>query len=538
MSAPTSAAARKGSNASNGHSPFEPDRNQALALAQEGSFAEAEICARQVLEAQPDDIDLLNALGVSLWRQGRAAEAEDVFRRAIAFGPKAAVVWTNLGLFLAEHARKAEAADAFRTALGLQPESFIARMNLGIALSDLGRFDEASESLEAALDLQPQSPEAFQHVGLNLSRQLRWAEAVEYYEAARRLQPNSPEIRSALGAVLIGAGDFARGWPEYEWRLNCHPNRGLRINRTFWNGDDFRDQTILLHFEQGYGDTLQFIRFAPLVKRRGGRVVLLCQPPLVRLLARSPGIDLACDGLGYEPECHIHAPLLSLPAILGTTLDNLPAQVPYLFADSVLVEHWRAEILRAVTAQGNNAQEPLDGAGGLCPDRPFLIGIAWQGHREHDRDRWRSVPLAQFAPLAAVPRVRLISLQVGDGRDHVEALDGRFPVIDLPGRRGRDFSETAAIMGSLDLVITPDTAVAHLAGGLGIPVWTALNRSCDWRWHSGSGDSPWYPTMKLFRQDKLGEWEPVFERMAECARRRTVLGTTAAASGLTARSRS
>ncbi len=303
----------------------------------------------------------------------------------------------------------------------------------------------------------------------------------------------------------------------------------MQINRTFWNGDDFRDQTILLHYEQGYGDTLQFIRFAPLVKRRGGRVVLLCQPALLRLLARCPGIDLVFEGTTYEPECHIHAPLMSLPAIFGTTLATLPAQVPYLFADRVLVDHWRSELALALQLEtgADSLVQKRSGPGKTA--RPFLIGIAWQGRPEHDGDRRRSFALAQFAPLAELPGVCLISLQVGDGRDQVQAKGGRFPVIDLPMRRGRDFSETAAIMCSLNLVISPDTAVAHLAGGLGVPVWAALPYSCDWRWLSGRDDSPWYPTMRLFRQARPGEWGPVFERMAEALKK--VVGRQAGPSG-------
>ncbi len=407
--------------------------------------------------------------------------------------------------------------------------NFTALMNLGIALSDLGTFDEASVRLEAALQLLPDSPEALQNVGMNLSRQGRWGEAITYYEQAARLQPDNPEVHRSLAYVLLGAGDYARGWPEHEWRLSCRPLRGVQINRTFWNGDDFRDQTILLHYEQGYGDTLQFIRFAPLVKRRGGRVVLLCQPALLRLLARCPGIDLVFEGTTYEPECHIHAPLMSLPAIFGTTLATLPAQVPYLFADRVLVDHWRSELGLALQLEtgADSLVQKRSGPGKTA--RPFLIGIAWQGRPEHDGDRRRSFALAQFAPLAELPGVCLISLQVGDGRDQVQAKGGRFPVIDLPMRRGRDFSETAAIMCSLDLVISPDTAVAHLAGGLGVPVWAALPYACDWRWLSRRDDSPWYPTMRLFRQARPGEWGPVFERMAEALKK--VVGRQAGPSG-------
>ncbi len=470
-----------------------------------------------------EDVDLLNETGVGVWREGRRSEAAEIFRHALAIKPDDSRIWTNLGLVLAEQDLKAEAIESYRTALRLEPNLFDPRMNLGIALSDLGNFEEAMNWLLAALELRPDSAEALQNVGMNLSRQARWGEAIAYYERAARLQPENPEVHRSLAYVLLGAGDYTRGWPEHEWRLSCRPLRGVQINRTFWNGDDFRNQTILLHYEQGYGDTLQFIRFAPLVKRRGGRVAMLCQPDLLRLVARCPGIDLVFEGTSYEPECHIHAPVMSLPAIFGTTLATLPAEVPYLFADRALVEYWRSELGRALTLEAARDLHVHDRSD---PGRPFLIGIAWQGRPEHDGDRWRSFALAQFAPLAELPGVRLISLQVGDGRDQVQEIDGRFPVIDLPRRRGRDFSETAAIMCSLDLVISPDSAVAHLAGGLGIPVWVALPYSCDWRWLSGRDDSPWYPTMRLFRQSKPAEWGPVFQRMGDALKR--MLGRQAA----------
>ncbi len=210
---------------------------------------------------------------------------------------------------------------------------------------------------------------------------------------------------------------------------------------------------------------------------------------------------MAFDGTAFEPECQIHAPLMSLPAIFRTTMDTIPADVPYLATEPALVAHWRTVLAPL--------REPGDAVG-----RPLLIGIAWQGSPGHRADRWRSYPLERMAPLAEVPGVRLISLQAGHGTDQIAALGGRFPVVELPGRRARDFSETAAIVSQLDLVIAPDTAVAHLAGGLGVPVWVGIPVAADWRWLVDREDSPWYPTMRLFRQGRLNDWEGVFRRMA------------------------
>jgi Tfp pilus assembly protein PilF len=480
-------------------------RNQAVQLARAGRFAESEAIARAALRLRADDLDVLNELGAALWRQGRADEAEEIFLRACRIKPDDFRILTNLGLARAKQGRTEEAAECYRHALRIRPDTFDAQMNLGNVLCDQGNFDEGMQCLETALALRPESADALQNLGLIMVRQGRWQDAIEYYERALHQRPNSPELHRDYAHALLACGEFERGWVEHEWRLNCPPRRGCLINRTFWNGDHFRDRTILIHFEQGFGDTLQFIRFLPIVKRRGGNVSLLCQAPLLRLCARCEGVDLVCDGASYEPECHIHAPLMSLPAILGTTLATLPAQVPYLAADLVLVEHWRDRIEQVLEADATSRS----------PARPFLIGVAWQGSPANEADRWRSFPLAALAAVAVLPGVRLVSLQVGHGVEQLHALGGRFPVIELPGRRGRDFSETAAIMCLLDLVIAPCSAVAHLAGGLGARTWLALCSSADWRWMAKRDDSPWYPTMRLFRQTTPGDWEGVFRRMAE-----------------------
>jgi hypothetical protein len=311
-------------------------------------------------------------------------------------------------------------------------------------------------------------------------------------------------------------GDYERGWPEHEWRLKCRVHPGYIVERPFWRGEDLHDRFILLHYEQGFGDTLQFIRYAELIKRRGGRVVVLCQTPLLQLVARCRGVDLAFDGsTSYKPECHVQAPLMSLPAIFGTTLATVPARMPYLPTDALVVERWRTVLAEAIGSTGDHVEQAAGGFRTGRPARPFLIGIAWQGSPSHRMDRWRSFRLEQFAPLAELPGVRLISLQTDHGLDQIRTLSGRFPIIELPSRRPRDFLDTAAIMSQLDLVITPDTAAAHLAGGLGVRVWLALSTLTEWRWMADRCDSPWYPTMRLFRQTTLGDWDGVFRRMAD-----------------------
>jgi Flp pilus assembly protein TadD len=490
-------------------------RNQANRLSREGKSAESEPYWRAALRLQPDDIDVLNELGLAVWRQGRAAEAEAIYRRAQQISPHAFRILTNLGLAVYDQGRVDEACECYRRAIEIQPDAFDALANLGLVLSDLGQFVEAKEWLDAAYKLQPGSADVFQNYGINLGRQGRWAEAIEKYEHGLRLEHDYPRLHMNLAYALLCLGDYQRGWREHEWRLKWRDYPGCRVNRPYWNGDDFQGRTILLHAEQGFGDTLQFIRFAPLVRARGGRVLLCCQSPVLRLVARCAGVDLAFEGSTRPPECDLHASLLSLPAILGTTLSTLPTRVPYLATDPVLVEHWRWELARLMERDSQRRAETPSRSGNGRPARPFLIGIAWQGSRAHRGDRWRSFPLAQFAPLAELPGVRLISLQTDDGLDQIAPLAGRLPIIELSGRRKGDFAETAAIMSHLDLVIAPDTAVAHLAGGLGVRVWVGLNAMGDWRWLVGREDSPWYPTMRLFHQTTLGDWEGVFRRMTE-----------------------
>jgi hypothetical protein len=256
-----------------------------------------------------------------------------------------------------------------------------------------------------------------------------------------------------------------------------------------------------LHWEQGLGDTLQFIRFARLVKERGGRVWVLCQPPLVRLLALCPHVDRVF-GKPPLPDFPLHAPLMSVPAILE--MKTLPQDSAYLSADAETIARWRARLQSALGTTDLSSH--------------FKIGIAWQGNPENRIDRWRSLPLEQFAPLAELPGIRLISLQKGAGIEQLRALNGRFQIVDFQGgiqglEDSRDFLDTAATMSLLDLVVTPETAVAHLAASLGVRTWVALSSVGDWRWLLDEGQCAWYPTAQLFRQSTLGDWDGVFRRM-------------------------
>jgi hypothetical protein len=293
-----------------------------------------------------------------------------------------------------------------------------------------------------------------------------------------------------------------------EWRFRCRCPPGYSFHRPRWTGEDLHGQTILLHYEQGLGDTLQFIRFAPLLKERGARVWVHCQIPMMRLIALCPAVDAVFDGHTPIPDFQVHAPLMSVPAIAGTTLETLPNR-PYLAADQATVDKWRPILARAL------------GVDDLS--KVYKIGIAWQGNPDNRIDRWRSFPLVQLGPLAEQPGVRLVSLQKGAGTEQIGALAGQFAVTELDpfmegGTDRRDFLDTAAIMQLLDLVVAPETAVAHLAGALGVKTWLALSYVGDWRWMIIREDSPWYPSMRLFRQSKMNLWDDVFHNMADALR--------------------
>ena len=289
-------------------------------------------------------------------------------------------------------------------------------------------------------------------------------------------------------------GDYQRGWPLYEARLRLpgvmQPPRLPR-----WSGQPLAGRSLLLVAEQGYGDTFQFLRYARVFKGRGARVVLAAQAALGRLLAAHPDLDeLVLVELAAESRCDFYLPLLSAPGAVGTDAATIPAEIPYLWADPELTDHWRTELAK------------IDG---------LRIGIVWQGSPSFKTDHLRSIPLRHFAPLARLPGVRLISLQKGFGSEQIGQVD--FPILDLAGRLDQtagDFMDTAAVIRNLDLVIAPDTAIAHLAGALGAPVFLAVQLAADWRWLHGRDDSPWYPTVRLFRQTEFGQWPDVFRRIA------------------------
>ena len=445
-------------------------------------------------------------LGLALLDRGRIEDAATRFREAMALQTDYAEAHCNLGHCLAELGQFDEAAQACRRALALKPELVEAQSTLGnIAV---GRHDlEAAEAAYRAAVLQrPSMGGAWCNLGVALFRQGRSEEALEACDKALTFSPDLADAHWNRALVLLQRGDYAEGWAEYAWRLR----RARRIRedagftQPLWDGAPLNGGSVLLHTEQGFGDAIQCARFIPTAAGRAGRAIIQAQRPLVRLFSSLPGVDAVLpDDAPLTPMVDCRLPLFSLPHLFAPTLASLqnPAQahqVPYLKIAPDLIGAW-AERLREATAG----------------DSALRVGIVWSGNVGSEAELGRSIPLQALAPLD-LSGVRLISLQKGDGLNELPgARAGGMSVTELgPAFDACDFADTGAIVEGLDLVICCDTAVAHLAGALGRPVWLAVNAVADWRWLLERTDSPWYPSMTVYRQPRRGDWAGLFAKMA------------------------
>ena len=435
-------------------------------------------------------------LGLALMARGRIEEAAQAFEAAIAREPAVASLYSNLGQCLADLRRFDAAEAACRRALELSPELAEAWSTLGNVHVGQRRHAEAEAAFRRAVELRPQMAGAWCNLGVVLFREIRAAEAEAAYARALELDPALADAHWNLALLRLQRGDYAAGFDQYEWRLkrSGRLREEALFTQPLWDGAPLHGGSILVHAEQGFGDALQCVRFLPQVAARGGRVVLQARSPLKRLLERAPGVDAFVTAGEALPGVACRAPLFSLPRLFARSLDDLPGPTPYLSADPALAAEWRMRIEAA-------AQDGL------------RVGIVWSGNVTSEVEQGRSIPLDAFAPLAQAG-VRLVSLQKGDGLEQLSAAP--FLVADLgaPYQAG-DFADTAAVLAGLDLLVTCDTAVVHLAGALGRPAWLAISATPDWRWLENRSDSPWYPSVRLFRQTTRGEWAEVFAAMAE-----------------------
>lgn len=435
--------------------------------------------------------------GWRLHQAGQLKTAEQHYRQALQLAPQDPNAWCYLGMACHDQERLDEAVAAYRQALRLQPDFPIAWNNLGNSLRLQRKIDEALASFDQALRLKPDYLTAQKNKGTALVWEGRLDEALTCYERCLELERNDAETHKNIGVVLLLQGQFERGWREYEWRWKTSEITLPDYPQPLWDGAPLDGRTILLTAEQGLGDAIHFIRYAAVLKQRYAcRVIAACPRPLLTLLKSCAGLDALLAQGDPLPPFDVFAPLLNVPGILRDQASTFPRRVPYLHPDEALVRKWQAE---------------------LAGFQGVKIGIAWQGNRQHQADRFRSMPMKEFLPLAKLTGVRLFSLQKGAGVEQLEALTGRLDALPLGSRLDEEsgaFMDTAAVLKNLDLLITSDTAIAHLAGAIGVPVWVALPHVPDWRWLLEREDTPWYPTMRLFRQPQPGDWTSVFERIA------------------------
>src|SRR5262245_17820041 len=497
----------------------EAHTNLGSVLQSQGKHEEAAECNQRALALRPDYVEAHYNLGNALLPQGRLAEAIACYDRALQLRPGFAEAANNLGLALYKQERLEDAIAFYQRAIRSKREFVGAYVNVGNALKELGRASEALSWYHQALELQRDHVEAHHNLGSALLDLGHVHDAVERYERALALKPDLAEAHKNLSQTLLLIGDFERGWKEYEWRWKTQYFTARDYGKPTWNGEELIGKTILLHTEQGFGDTIQFIRYAKLVKALGATVIVECEQLLIKLLLTSAaGIDRLIAKDSPLPTLDTHAPLLSLPGILQTRLETIPAEAPYLFADERLVEEWRErlEVIRGQRPEVGGPRTEAVGTAGPTTRRPLLVGINWRGREGRGPWAKRNVPVGCFESLARFRDIRFLRLQKEASQMELAEIGQRLPMVeigtDIDETRGA-FMDTAAIMMNLDLVITSDTSVAHLAGALGVRVWVALPFVPDWRWLLGRNDSPWYPTMRLFRQKEPGDWAGVFEEI-------------------------
>jgi len=456
-----------------------------------GDLAAAHDLIVKALEIEPESAAARVHLSAVLQRQGRMDAAYAEIQRALALQPENLDALSNGGGLLAFHLKRpAEALPLLERALSIAPDHADALNNLGYALVELHRHEEALLCLERALALKPDLALAWYNRGNALQLLNRVDEALHSYDAALAINPELADAQFSQGVCRLLAGDLERGWPQYEWRWRKPGHQLPRYPEPLWTGEaPLHGKTLLVHHEQGLGDTLHMCRYAPLLAAQGARVILRVQPSLKPLLAGAYDVVSSDERL---PRFDLHIAMLSLPMALRTRLDTIPAAVPYVSAPADRIAAW--------------AQK-------LGPAAKRRLGLAWSGNPKHENDRKRSIPLTLMRRLLT-PAWDCIALQT-DLRVTDRLLLAREPALRSYATDQHDFAETAALVAQLDLVICVDTAIAHLAGAMGKPVWLLLPYAPDWRWMLDGETSPWYPNMRLFRQRREGDWDEVLARVAQ-----------------------
>lgn len=433
-------------------------KNIAAAFDRQDEMEKAIFYYEKTINLEPNIAENYNNLGIALKKQGKLTEAIKFYQQAIAIDNNYALAYNNLGCVYEKQGDLAKAESYYRKAITLDPDLVVASNNLCLVLATIGDFKGA----------------------------------IDFYNQALEINPDSAISHFNLSILLLMQGDFQRGFAEYEWRWRHYTPRVF--SQPLWDGSNLAGYTILLYAEQGLGDTIQFLRYVPLVKQCGGKVMFECPESLYRLLINFNGIDTLIKQGEDLPYFDVQLPLLSLPHILGTNLENIPAKIPYL-----------------------NIKEYHNFCLDIPLDTKLKVGIVWAGSPQNPSNDRRSCSLSYFTEMLKIPGIAFYSLQKEPQVKEIQEFTDRILIQDLSDRLN-DFADTAIIISQLDLIISVDTAVVHLAGALGKPVWLLLSFVPDWRWMLDREDTPWYPTMRLFRQKRLGDWTEVFSRVTELLR--------------------
>jgi len=452
---------------------------------------EAERYFRKALLASPGNSEALRHLGALLNECGRFNDAASLLMQAHQLSPDSALITQSLADALQGTGQSQDAYRLYHRVLEQEPDNVNALISISVVCEHLDRMEEALDHLLHARETAPENAQVYLNLGGILRGMLKIDQALVCYEKALALRPEYQTARWNICQIELLQGNYRKGFHDFDSRFHTsHPVLVRNSGLPTWNGEPVTGKRILVQCEQAYGDTIQFVRYLPLLAEVGATVVLENRlTPLNPLLRSLPGVELITDGTTAGQDCDFTIALLSLPRLLATTLQTIPCAVPYLAPSAQKREHWRNK---------------------LRPDQNLNVGICWAGRKAPDPRR--TVPAACLSVLAAVSRVNWYSLQINEG-----GVQGEYPpltpFIDLTGPI-RDFEDSAALVSCLDLVISIDSAVAHLAGGLAIPTWLLLPFAPDWRWMLGHDDSPWYPTMRIFRQSQPGDWDSVLKRTA------------------------
>lgn len=470
---------------------------KARSLHLSGKYVDAELLYRQILEKEPDHPDANNLMGVLANSVGKNDFAKLYLKKAIELMPNHSGCYVNMGNVYQSEKEYTKSMIWYKMAIELNAKNRTAYNNLGVAYLHTGQLEDALTVIEKAIAIAPDYADAHLNYGEVLKNMGNYNAAVNAFNKAIFLCENNVEAHWNRSLALLTMGDFLNGWPGYEWRWQ----RPKTVKRNFlsgkrWQGEDLRGKTLFVFEEQGFGDTLQFIRYLPMLGQAGANVILEVRPALVRLVCSNPVYSRLCVRLqGADPQFtdhfDFHVPLMSLPGLFKTQIETIPANGPYLKADPELVRIWKHRISRHQT---------------------FKVGLVWAGSPDHVNDNNRSIPLQLFTKLGQIEGVSYYSIQKEKHGKWTDAQSMNLFETDF-GPRISDFADTAAIIENMDLLICVDTSVVHLGGAMGKPVWVLVPFAPDFRWMLDRKDSPWYPGMRLFRQSAVDDWPTVIDEV-------------------------